>query len=120
MVESVSKESGENPEVVKKVLLYIQQNYEKEISNASIAAQFGYHEFYMNRIFKKSTGMTLHKAILRERIRVACSLLQSTDLSVQRISSEVGFSDRSQFCTAFKKHTSYTPTDYRKKKVGAT
>lgn len=119
IVESVSRTEKEVPEVVKKVLLYIRQNYEKELDNTSIARRFGYHEFYLNRIFKQSTGQTLHKALLAERIRVASVLLQGTDLPIETISSEVGFVDRSQFCTAFKKHTGVTPTAYRKKKSEA-
>ena len=62
------------------------------------------------------TGMTLHQAILAERIRIAKRLLHSTGLSVGAIAEECGFTDRSQFCTAFRKQKGMTPTEYKKRK----
>ena len=117
MASAVSYDREDVPELVKKVLMYIRQNYDKDVSNSSIAEHFNYHEFYLNRIFKKSTGRTIHQALIAERIRVASSLLRGTELSVEEIASEVGFSNRSQFCTAFKKQTEVTPTEYRKRKI---
>lgn len=117
MAGTVSEEREDVSELVKKVLMYIRQNYDKDISNSSIAAHFNYHEFYLNRLFKKSTGATIHQALIVERIRVASSLLRGTELSVEDIASEVGFSSRSQFCTVFKKQTGVTPTEYRKRKI---
>ena len=106
----------EIPDLVKKLILYIQKNYDKEISNKSISAAFSYHSIYLNRIFKEHTGMTLHQAILAERIRIAKRLLRSTNLSVCAIAEECGFTDRSQFCTAFRKQMGLTPTEYKKHK----
>ena len=101
------------PELVERITRYIMQNYDKELDNLTISAELGYHSFYLNRVFKKSTGTTIHKALVAERIRVAKLLLRGTDMSVNAVAGEAGFSDRSQFCTAFKKHTGLTPNEYR-------
>ena len=101
------------PEIVERITRYIMQNYDKELDNLTISAELGYHSFYLNRVFKKSTGTTIHKALVAERIRVAKLLLRGTDMSVNAVAGEAGFSDRSQFCTAFKKHTGLTPNEYR-------
>ena len=103
----------ELPEIVRKIMLYIQQNYDKEISNSQISNEFGYHSYYLNRIFKDSTGTTIHQAVIHEKIRVAKRLLKETDLSVGSVATEVGFLDRAQFCTTFKKHTRHTPKEYK-------
>ena len=100
-------------EVVQKTLLYIQQNYDKDITNEQISATFGYHSFYLNRIFKRGTGKTIHQAVIGERIRIAKSLLLETDLSVKAIAAEVGYADHTRFCTAFKACTGTTPLKYR-------
>ena len=102
-------------EVVQKIMLYIQQNYQEKISNLQLSKDLGYHSYYLNRLFKKSTGITIHQAVLREKIRIAEHLLKETDLSVNAIAEEVGFSDRSQFITTFKKYMGDTPLKYRKK-----
>ena len=57
--------------------------------------------------------MTLHHAVITERITFATRLLTDTDLSVDMIASEVGFFDRAQFSTAFKKHIGISPLKYR-------
>ena len=105
----------ELPDLVQKITLYIQQNYDQELNNTQISTAFGYHSFYLNRIFKNSTGITMHQAVLREKMRIAKHLLKGTDLSIAAVAEEVGFSDRSQFCTAFRKYNESTPMEYRKK-----
>ena len=102
------------PRLVKEILLYIQQNYDNGITNGRIADAFGYHSFYLNRIFKKATGYTLHQAVVAQQIEVAKNLLKSTDFTVKAICCEVGISDSALFCTTFKKQTGVTPMEYRK------
>ena len=114
VAQNALADESELPEIVRKIMLYIQQNYDKEISNSQISNAFGYHSYYLNRIFKESTGTTIHQAVLLEKIRVAKRLLKETDLPIGAVALEVGFADRAQFCTIFKKHTSRTPTEYRK------
>ncbi len=104
-------------ETVQKIMLYIQQNYDKDISNSQISDTIGYHSFYLNRIFKRSTGVTIHQAVINERMRIAKKLLEETTLSVNAIAEELGYSEHSQFCTAFKKHVGVTPLEYRKKAI---
>lgn len=114
----VQKSSGKQerpPAIVQQILLFIQKNSDRPISNEMISAEFGYHSFYLNRVFKKSTGMTLHQAVTAEKMHIAEQMLQETTLPVNVVAAEVGFLDCSQFCTAFKKHTGYAPTGYRRK-----
>ncbi len=110
-------ESPETPETVQKIMLYIGQNYDREISNTEISNELGYHSFYLNRIFKRATGITIHQAVITEKMKVAKRLLRETEISIKEVSEESGFSDRSRFCTAFKKHTGYTPLEYRHRKA---
>ena len=97
--------------------LCIQQNYDKEISNSQISEKLGYHSFYLNRVFKKHTRMTIHQAVISEKMRIAKKILEETELSVNAIAIEVGYSEHSRFCTAFKKYVGVTPLEYRKKKM---
>jgi len=115
IAQNANRKESKIPEIVEKITLYIQQNYDQDLHNTQISTEFGYHSFYLNRIFKKSTGITIHQAVILERMRIAQRLLKETNLSINLIAAEVGFSERSQFCTAFRKHTGYTPTEYRNK-----
>ncbi|MBR2339896.1 MAG: AraC family transcriptional regulator [Clostridia bacterium] len=97
-----------------RVMLYIKKNYDKDITNKKIASALGYHSYYLNSVFKQNTGMTIHQRLISERISVAKKLLANTNLSVEEISLEVGFFDRGQLCTVFKKKTGKTPLEYRR------
>ena len=106
---------NKSPEIVQKIMLYIQQHYDdRQLSNSEISRIFNYHSFYLNRLFKEHTGTTLHQAVILERIRIAKRLLRRTTLSIDDIADECGFADRAQFCTTFRKTEGITPTEYRK------
>ena len=112
------EEEGESacglPKTVREILLYLRENFDREHHNDEVAAAFGYHPIYLNRMFKKYTGKTLHRTLLEIRIKNAKSLLKRTSLSVEEIVKESGFSDRTQFSTAFRKTLGMTPSEYRK------
>ncbi len=115
-VQNTDSVSKKIPDTVERVAEYIRSNYDKRITNESISAEFGYHSFYLNRIFKEYTGMTLHQAVIKERVTIAKRLLQNTDIAIEAIAREAGFSDRIQFSTTFRKSVGLTPTEYRNKK----
>ena len=106
--------SPELPPAVHKIMLYIRQNYDKDIDNSRISAELGYHSYYLNRMFKKHTGITMHQALIKERMRVSSQLLTGTDLSISSVALAVGYADHTRFCTAFKAYMGITPLKYRK------
>ena len=114
LIMEQSKLKNSNTELVEKIMIFLHTNYHTDIKNANISKQFGYHPFYLNRIFKENTGMTLHQTLLRVRLQNAKELLKQTRLSIDEIHKEVGFNNRTQFCTFFRKQTGMSPTEYRK------
>lgn len=58
-------------------------------------------------------GQTFFDFVNGWRIRDACGLLETTDLSVLEISDEVGFQSRSTFNAAFRKLQGIAPSAYR-------
>ena len=84
------------------------------LMSSGISSHFKYHSFYLNRLFKQHTGKTLHQTVIEEKIKVAKRMLKEGNLSINEVAVELGFLDRSQFCTTFKKQTGYTPLEYKK------
>jgi AraC-like DNA-binding protein len=115
IAQHATQKNASMPEAVQRIMLLIRQNYDKDLSNSQISDALGYHSFYLNRMFKKSTGITIHQALIQERMSIAKRLLKETSLSVNAIASEVGFTDHTRFCTAFKKCKGVTPLEYRKR-----
>ena len=44
--------------ITERILLYIEDNLEKQLSLERIAKEFNYSKFYIARIFKEHTGIT--------------------------------------------------------------
>lgn len=111
------RHSADNPhrhEIEKQLMGFIKDNCTEILSNEMIAERFGYNHIYLNRIFKAYSGMSMHKYMIVERLKLGERLLSGTDLSVDEIAEKCGFLERSRFCTAFKNHTGKTPLEYRK------
>jgi AraC-like DNA-binding protein len=95
------------------IIQYIQSNYDKEISYEMLADSFHMNPVYINRVFKKNTGVSLHVFLVNYRITTAMEILRSGSMSVKEIASMVGFSDLPHFTKTFKRITGITPGRYR-------
>lgn len=108
-----STASSGKKSVIDEILLYVSENYKEELNNATLGRQFGYHPNYINHLVVQHTGMSLHKYLLTARINRAIDLLQTTDMPVSLIATEVGFSDYNHFLKYFKQATGYTTKAFR-------
>ena len=94
---------------------FIESEYKKTISLKDIAAQAMLSIRTLNRRFKASTGDTPTEYLQAVRIEATRALLESTDQSVDEITTCVGYEDTSSFRRLFKAHTRLTPSEYRKR-----
>ena len=101
-------------EIIEKIVSYIQANYMKNLTADDLAHHFGLSRTHMTRCFKEYTGFAPHEYITRLRIYNARYLLKTTDLSIDEISHQTGFSDSVYFIQVFKKSEGITPSKFRK------
>jgi AraC family transcriptional activator FtrA len=66
------------------------------------------------RRFRQETGTTPAQWVLEQRTRAAQSLLESTDLPVERVASHSGFGSAATLRTHFARRLGTTPTSYRR------
>lgn len=99
-----------------RVIFYIEQHFRAEIELEEIAKQLFVSTAHMIRTFKKQTGITPHQYIIKHRLLSAEQLLKFSDLSVEEIASQVGFSSSSLFISNFRKQYGITPRVYRQNK----
>ena len=69
---------------------------------------------YFCYLFKKNTKVSIRAYINENKYKKACSYLVGTNLSIKKISYQLGFSNPSAFMKGFKKKFKKTPTEYRK------
>ena len=103
----------QNP--VERVVSYIRENIEKDISVGVLADLIGVTPEYLSRVFKKVKGVSLKKYIINEKIEAAKILLTTTTLPVTLISENVGYGNYSNFTYTFHQIVGCTPTEYRQK-----
>lgn len=68
---------------------------------------------YLSECVKKTTGKTTKQIIDEYLIIEAKSILKHSEKSVSQIAMDLGFDDTSNFTKYFKKHTNYSPTEYK-------
>ena len=84
------------------VILYIQSNLDKDLSNKTIASLAFISEDYVGQFFKSLTGMNLQDYVESQRLEYALKLLRTQPDTIQQISTRVGFKDAAYFSRRFK------------------
>ena len=96
------------------LLSYIRKNCSDNITMGGIAHMCGYSEAYFSRLFKEFTGNTFSVYLTDCKVEKAIELLTKTDISVESIIYDCGFTNRTRFFKIFKEKTGNTPSKYRK------
>ena len=101
-------------EEVKNVQDWLENNCTKSmITIESVANQFHMSPRNMVRRFRKETGYTPLVYLQRLRVDLAKKKLERTQLSIDEITYDVGYTDRKSFGRLFKRQTSLSLTEYR-------
>ena len=100
------------------MISFIRANYSQPITNKDIAESVNYHEYYVNKLILKQTGMTLHRYLLNCRIQNAEKLLITTEHSIEKIAALSGFTSAAYFISAFRRQCGETPNEYRRRRSG--
>lgn len=99
--------------VVDRTVAYVAQNLDKPLTRDEIAGHVYLNPDYLDRIFKKETGLSVTEYVVRERMAIARQLLKKTELPVHAVASQVGFTNFSHFARIFKKHSNRSPLEFR-------
>lgn len=101
-------------ESIQKVLNYIAENYDKDLTLEQISIMTNTSKYYFLKLFKKHTGLTPYNYLINYRINQAQRLLKTTDMTISLIAEKVGFSSAHIFIKHFKNIINMTPLQYRK------
>lgn len=83
------------------------------VTREELSSHFHYSVGYLSRIFKKHHGSTIKNFNQKIYMEEARRLTIHSSMSISKIAQEVGFSNRTQFYTLFKKTYGTTPHCYR-------
>lgn len=100
---------------LKRVLKFIRDNFDKEISLDDMARVADLSTKYFCSFFKATTGTTPVRYLMNYRIERAARKLDGSDASITQIAFDCGFNDLSYFIKTFKEIKGVSPSRYRKK-----
>lgn len=100
---------------VHEALIFIDHNFQNDISVEDMAEVCGLHRSYFGKIFKDVIGKTPQEYLLNYRMLKATELLKLTSFSIGDISNAVGYDNQLHFSRAFKKIYGCSPRDWRNK-----
>lgn len=100
-------------DVVEKIQIYMQHNYQKNLTQDFIASLFYLNRSYLSTLFKQKTGMKFVDYLNEIRIEKSKELLKDSSRKMYQISKAVGYDNPKYFFRVFKKKTGMTPEQYR-------
>jgi AraC family transcriptional regulator len=98
---------------LRRVLSYIAENHERDLSLEDLAGEAAMSTFHFAREFKRATGTTPHQHLLKFRVERAKELLIESHLPLAEVGLRTGFSHQSHFTRLFRRYTGTTPLGYR-------
>lgn len=107
-----TKQTATDTNLSTKLLFYINENFEKEISLSSIASAFGYNQAYISRYFKETFNIGISQYITMIRLRNALMLMQENRHNITYCAMESGFTSMRTFYRAFYNEFRCSPKEY--------
>lgn len=111
LLKNESIYSGDD--VIEKIKIYMQHNYQKNLTQDFIASLFYLNRSYLSTLFRQKTGTKFIDCLNDIRIEKAKELLRDSSRKMYQISKAVGYDNPKYFFRIFKKKTGMTPEQYR-------
>jgi AraC-like DNA-binding protein len=109
-----SNKDVQKNEDIQKACDYLDVHFKDSISVKNLATRFNLSPFHFSRLFKKEVGSSPHQYLVNRRLLEAKQLLANTNMTVETVAMECGFSSTSHFIRAFKGAMDITPKQFRK------
>lgn len=101
-------------QLIDTVKIYIDENYNKDISLEDVAKHVSLNPSYLSRFFKHHTNCKFIDYLSKLRVEKAKEMLQDNKIKVYEICDRVGYKNIQHFYKVFKNFTGYTPSEFRK------
>jgi AraC-like DNA-binding protein len=108
-------------DTIMNILNYVQENIHNshDLRLDVISNHFNISEGYLGRYFKKHTGESLQQYIINYKLKLVETRLQHSDMRINEIVNELGFTDESHLNRLFKKYKGLNPSAFRKQRLQA-
>jgi len=118
LVSAPGRDNRNWPDPVREAVRYMEANYAHMPDQQQLSRSLGLSKFHFARLFARHVGLTPNAYVNRIRIERAMELLRTTEWSVERIGTAVGYSTGSYFIKVFRSAAGQTPGAFREGKQG--
>ena len=109
--DKTAKQQNEYIQSIYKIVLYIEQHYQDELSVDELAKVAGFSKYHFHRLFKSIVGEKLGEYITR--VKLSCSTMKFlNDEQITQIALSSGYETNASFSKAFKRHFGMTPSQF--------
>ena len=112
-IQSSIRNIGEGYSRMEEARSYILSHYDENMNVSELAERAYMTDSAFIRKFRKLYSLTPYQFLQKTRMDNAALLLETTELTVQEICSNVGFTDQNNFSKQFRLHFRQSPTSYR-------
>src|SRR5215510_13819331 len=110
---------GLGPARLRKVREFVHANIEEELNLKEMAQSVGLSTAHFSQMFRKSTGESPHRFVLRQRIERGQEMLRTAEWRILDVAIACGFKTQQHFARVFRKFCGASPTEYRQEFVEA-
>jgi AraC family transcriptional regulator len=98
---------------LRRIKEFVDAKIEEELALYEMAQAVQLSTAHFSRMFRKSTGESPHRFVLRHRVERAKEMLRTSDARVLDVAVACGFKTQQHFARAFRQMCGVSPTEYR-------
>ena len=110
--ETPVRMKAEKPELIDRVMYYIEENLTSKITLQETADNFFVSSSTISNLFKNKLGVSFYHCVTQRRL-IASKDLISRNIPLERVAERVGFNDYSAFYRAFKQEYGISPREFK-------
>lgn len=115
-MEVMTQDTIKYSPVVQQIVNTINERYYEELSLKTLAYQYNINSSYLGQIFNKEVGCSFSDYLNKTKNMKAKELILETNMKINDIAKEVGYTDSSYFYRKFKKFFGVSPSTLREMK----
>ncbi|MGL4572434.1 MAG: response regulator transcription factor [Clostridium sp.] len=116
LINIMSNTSVKYSPVVQQIVNNVNDKYYEELSLKTLAQQYNINSSYLGQIFTKEVGVSFSEYLNKTKNMKAKDLILETNMKINDIAKEVGYTDTSYFYRKFKKYYGVCPSTLRELK----
>jgi AraC-like DNA-binding protein len=95
----------------------IARDFHRPLTISGIAREARCSPFHLSRLFRRATGVSLHRAVVRLRLREGLERVLDEPSQLSRIALDTGFASHSHFTDAFRAEYGCAPSEARRNRA---